>query len=468
MVGVVISDLHIGSGELDDCDDELEGNLVDFLSWLSHREEPTMLIINGDWLDFVQAPPWTGKNLRSKSPNGQPLCSTEGQSLAKLEAILRSHGAVFTAIGDFICSATQNSVIVLPGNHDADFFWSAVRERLTAAICPQNTEARKRFRFYLDQVFRSETFPTVWIEHGHQHDFCNWFRVNDERRWSIDAPPILLDVDGTERLLECLGTRFLNKYLNRLDADYPFVDNVKPFSRFVTLFLASALKRDYGPLKAAAAAWGIMKFLATTLVTSPKDILDLPGERSGEIEDLWQRFFLGLTAEQRKSLREALRTRGFSSGKPLELCVGDARCRGQLLDTLADNLDLLDSYEVNSQQRLGLGGDSRTLDLANGFTIDETEILKKAARAILQQDGVDYVIMGHTHEVVGRRPGSQYINTGCWTRYYEFADRQGTRPWSVLKSHSFQTFPYELNYGLIVPTQQVPVRLETFRSRAHD
>ncbi len=44
MVLIVISDLHIGAGPLDDCDETLEASLCDFLGELCRRETPIELV----------------------------------------------------------------------------------------------------------------------------------------------------------------------------------------------------------------------------------------------------------------------------------------------------------------------------------------------------------------------------------------------------------------------------------------
>ena len=74
MITVVISDLHISAGPLDDCDAELERGLVCFISELSSRGEPVELVINGDFIDFAQAPPYEGIELESETDTGVPLC----------------------------------------------------------------------------------------------------------------------------------------------------------------------------------------------------------------------------------------------------------------------------------------------------------------------------------------------------------------------------------------------------------
>src|SRR6516162_7488182 len=222
---VVISDIHVGSGPLDDCDAELERGLVSFLEQMAADSEPTTLVINGDFLDFAQAEPWQGKELESSTADGVPLCFTEEQSVEKLKGIVRAHRPIFDAAGEICRPGSGHRLVILPGNHDVDFFWDKVRAEFVAAL----GGSRDRLQFHLEQSYRPEQFPGVWIEHGHHYDECNNFRARDRDYWSEARPPIFADVKGIPRLLECVGTRFLIRFLNRLDRDYPFVDNVKPF-----------------------------------------------------------------------------------------------------------------------------------------------------------------------------------------------------------------------------------------------
>src|ERR1700710_2275026 len=125
---LVISDLHIGSGTLDDCDPELERGIVAFLDSVAAQPEPTLLVINGDFLDFVQAEPWKTGDLEGVADDGTPLCFTEQQSVHKLNSIVQSHQAIFAALGRCVAPESGHQVVILPGNHDADFFWLRVRE----------------------------------------------------------------------------------------------------------------------------------------------------------------------------------------------------------------------------------------------------------------------------------------------------------------------------------------------------
>jgi hypothetical protein len=96
---IVVSDLHISAAALDDFDLELEGHFVRFLEDdLAHRPYAVELVVNGDFLDFVQAPPYVGRNLQSQSKEELPLCFTQPQSREKLAAIYTAHEPTFRAL----------------------------------------------------------------------------------------------------------------------------------------------------------------------------------------------------------------------------------------------------------------------------------------------------------------------------------------------------------------------------------
>jgi UDP-2,3-diacylglucosamine pyrophosphatase LpxH len=147
---VVISDLHVGAGILDDFDADIERKFIAFLNNLSKGSRQIELVINGDFLDFVQADPWKSMELRASSAEDQFLCFTEQQSLEKLDSILNYHPDVFNTLGRFLAENSRNKICILPGNHDPDLFWQGVRARLrevigTAAAIPVGD----RLKFHL-------------------------------------------------------------------------------------------------------------------------------------------------------------------------------------------------------------------------------------------------------------------------------------------------------------------------------
>ncbi len=435
---VVISDLHMGAGALDDFETEIEQHLIAFLEHWRGQNYPVELVVNGDLLDFVQAPQVAGRELEGETAIGVPLCFTEEQSLAKLEAIHDAHRASFRAFGDFL-AAGEKTLTILPGNHDPDFFWPMVRRRFIDLVESGGHSSKCSVNFNLEHAYRPPMRPDLYIEHGHQFDPINSFFVGDYACWSESNQPILKANDGKNRLFECIGTRFLIRYLNSLDAQYPYVDNVKPFSVFLQLFGASALRGGMAPLKATIAVGAMLRFLAQSLIRRPSDLLEIePTGTSTELAVL-RDVFNAATSPQKEIFKEAISASGFRLQGPLKIILSDPESGSALLEHMSEHLELADL--VDDTEEAGV------LELAHGFAVNETDDLGSAAAAILEnpQNDCRFVVMGHTHEPV--RSGT-YLNTGSWTRCYRGENEARTCPWSMLRSKSYERFPYELNFAV--------------------
>lgn len=451
---LVISDLHMGSGPVDDFEPQIEKHFIEFLNESSNTGDGTELVINGDFLDFIQAPPYTGRQLRSQSKEGIPLCFTEDQSLKKLEAIYHAHRASFSAISAFIARRVENRLVILPGNHDADFYWPNVQLRFRDLICGDNEAAKQRLVFWLERVYRPPTFPNIWIEHGHQYDPINNFVIDNKPCWGADNVPIRADRKGVKRLYECIGTRFTIQFINELDLKYPYVDNIKPFSRFLQLFGASALIPGFGPLKAAVAVTSMTAFLAKTITTRPKDVLGFSDGKSASAADVVLLAFERAPASCQKAFISAVRERGFPLKSSLKIVLRNQTRALPFIDFLADNFDVLETIDYEPPNGV--------LKLAGAFRVNESEELRAAALKIVNDatNKADIVIMGHTHEPVAE---TAYINTGSWTRYYKLKTKEKLRPWSMLRAGSWRHFPYQLNYAVAEPGGRSTAKLRTYR-----
>ncbi len=445
----VISDLHISHGLLDDFDAELEAKLLAFVKWFGERPDPAELVINGDFLDFVQAAPWTGSALEATTANKKiPLCFTERQSLEKLCNIEEAHGPVFHALRTFLADE-RHRLTILPGNHDPDFYWPKVQARVTELLGADT--ASGRLKFWLDRAYRPEGLEWLSIEHGHRYDAINSFYIDGHETWSAQEPPILKTSTGEERLYECLGTRFLIRYLNGIDARYPYVDNVKPFGRFLRIFWASAVMPGWAPLDVAVSVAELAGFAARA---RRGDVLadDEPAPEIGPSHPL-RVWIAEATDDERKDLAAALRQNGFDLQMPLDVLVGQPPKMEQLNAFLIQHPDLISGLGEKDPSVLGkLDG---TLGLTGGYKANETEDLYSGAVEVAI-GGVNTVVMGHTHEPVKRCvAGLAYFNTGSWTRYYRFGDDESTKPWKILKDESYVNFPYSLRYVLVEPDAKV-------------
>ncbi|MDF0521732.1 metallophosphoesterase [Bradyrhizobium yuanmingense] len=458
----IISDLHISDGMLDDFDDELETQLIEFLDWFGNLHGPAELVLNGDFLDFVQASPWEGSALEDEAIDGTPLCFTQAQSLEKLANIERAHPRTLDALKQFLASQSHR-LTILPGNHDPDFFWPAVRSRIIGRLGLHADS--NRIHFCLDRGYRPAGLEWLLIEHGHRYDKVNSFRVNGHERWSIDEPPILAARNGDHRLVECVGTRFLIRFLNGLDARYPYVDNVKPFSRFLRIFGASALTPGWAPLDAAIAVTKMLGYVTHTAFTRSDDLLGIdPPANVGPSNPL-VRWIRSATDPERNELARRLQDSGFALDTSLDFLADDPAAIAPLLDHLAREPALVANLGEHDQALLGT--EPGTLSLKEAYSINETEDLYDgAANAAI--GGINTAVMGHTHEPFQRaQHGLTYFNTGSWTRYYRFAKEEPSRPWRILQQRSYETFPYSLRYVLVKPGEMTAT-MELWRERARE
>jgi hypothetical protein len=250
----------------------------------------------------------------------------------------------------------------------------------------------------LEQAYSPDGLPSIRIEHGHQYDPINKFFINGKPIWSPSKPnsPIFDDCDGVPRLYECIGTRFLNRYLNILDESYPFVDNVKPFSKFLNIFLMSSIKR---PVKAFVALWGMLKFLVSTGIAKPTDVLSINVSNIDSPLDAIKALRGKLSSKEKEEFYDKIRARNYTLDRAIELIEPDSDEETSLLEFLSENLDIFDAYEKDSDNdsTLSISGNGGTLALRQGFNIDESKELKNNATKIFNNDNtIEIIIMGHT------------------------------------------------------------------------
>ncbi len=209
---LVVSDLHLGKGRLlpgggiNSLEEFYFGEkLVEFIHYYSSgafREYDVELIINGDFLNFLQVD-YKGHFL---------AVLTEGVCLEILKSIVAGHPKVFKAMSDFALKP-GNSLTYVVGNHDQAMLWPACREYLNQSV---GISIRYKNIVYF--------FDGVHIEHGHMHESANRM---DPRRFFLKkglAEPILNLPFGSHF--------FVNHVLN-IKHKYPFVDKIRPFSKMV-------------------------------------------------------------------------------------------------------------------------------------------------------------------------------------------------------------------------------------------
>jgi hypothetical protein len=292
------------------------------------------------------------------------------------------------------------------------------------------------------------------------HDFF----VDGEERWSRRCPPICRGLDGIPRLYECTGTRFMIRYLNGLDSRYPYVDNVKPFGRFLRIFGASALTPGWGPLDAAIAVGKMLAFVSGTAVTRPSDLLSIKTADGVDLPHPLIAWIQNASDNERTSFSRSLLEQGL---RLPQIPIIEALKRKDEFERLLDFLELHPHIvqSIGERNPALLGSGPGTLTLMAGFRANETEDLYAGATNVYAREGVKTVVMGHTHESIERVQGFTYFNTGSWTRYYRFEKNERTAPWSLLRERSYESFPYRLRY-VFASADSSTARMETWRERS--
>jgi len=363
----VVSDLHLGAGDyLDDFNQD--DSFFELLGKMDERRS-SELIINGDFVDFVAV------NLEKTSSRPfSRLGCTERESLDKLEKVLEAHEKVFTSLRAFM--ERDHRVVLVPGNHDVDFFWPKVRDRLLEVFGRPDSS---HFHFEPSGVYRS---GSLHVEHGNQYFADSVFE-------NFTHPFLHDPKTGEQRLERSWGNCFLEYFSNGMMSERnPFINNVRPIPNMVFLGIQDEswwFKMAYG--------YKLLRFMSKVGFPPFKESRELLRRRREGRLDSW----------------------GYSGKRFMSLISKRGRVELQGLED-ADRLpfDFPEEEEALEEGRDGLLLDS----LAT-----REDALSVAAREILLCDnGIDVVVFGHDHRyysnelqpVLGGRKGKYYTNTGTW------------------------------------------------------
>jgi len=413
---VIISDLHLGAGrslagkvnKLEDFrfDDEFSRFLSVF------RDKPTQLVIAGDFIDFWQI--MSERNVKQDRVVG----STVEDSRAKLRAAMDGHREVFKALGEFLSCCSENTIVIIPGNHDVDLSWREVQEDFRLAI-PLNDRARLRFFLggYRDH--------DVWVEHGHQYDTLNRFE-------HIQGPWKATD-DG-KRLEVNWGTEFVQRVFNNVEEKFEFIDNLVPTTDAIWL----TLRRDPSLAR--------------------------------QVPNLWQ--FIANAKRSRQALAALGREVYQEGGGTYQM----ANSPSSVLQTFKGEPDpfisyLHDVYDKDKNFRTELDNQFHSLSpeerkaLAIPVVFKEkpdtklsvvgTDPYIEAAELKKDNEHVKIVVFGHTHEAKTYppdKPNPTYLNTGCWVQTLAVTKAK-TLDWDQLKLDDHNIFPLKFSWVLVSYSQ---------------
>lgn len=396
----VISDLHLGMGHLADGhtwhpleDFRAEADAAfDRLLARMAKENADELIINGDWIDFLQLEPFAYQDsLYSK--NGQRLGWTEEESLEKLEncKAANAHKDFFDKLGDFLRAGAKLTVML--GNHDPDLFWPKVQEEIRKLLQPAEREQVEFVRTFVRR-------GTAHVEHGNQH-------CSPENRFQ-DPENIFHQCvsDGKVRFEMVWGSIFVMEFFNSLEQAHPYADKIKPTASAVWL----GIKNGWIDGEAGGK---FVKFLKGA---------GIPWHSLAE-----------LLVEQRRSPKELIRSIKDKklSNQLLQVYNADPEFRKEFDEEIAQtpdeewkSINTPDNDPPVGLDELTPASDEATVTL--GLFRDDVEF--RGVRRLLKQMGVAQVIFGHTHtEIDGGGAHvliKNYYNTGTWMRRLDLKKKE--------------------------------------------
>jgi UDP-2,3-diacylglucosamine pyrophosphatase LpxH len=215
---LVVSDLHLGEDLRPGGTAvsylrhiaRLEAELDEFLRHhITHRldDRPWRLVVNGDMVDFMsmkilpdaraeQAAPDAADPNELVDPQDEDrlygLGFSERAAQKKMERVIVRHQRVFRALGDFVRAG--NELVIVVGNHDVEFHYTAVQRTLVEWLCGLSTaatddgaapgvggigaSAEERALFAARVQFCPWFYyqpDRIYIEHGHQFDeYCSF------------------------------------------------------------------------------------------------------------------------------------------------------------------------------------------------------------------------------------------------------------------------------------------------------
>jgi UDP-2,3-diacylglucosamine pyrophosphatase LpxH len=370
----VISDTHLGAGPKDLLEDfDQDAKFAEFVGGI--RDGGATLFLNGDFIDFPQIPPFD-------VPPPMELLWGEAASTQKLQAALAGHPDCVGGLKQFLHHGGRLSVLV--GNHDLDFAFEGVQDRFREALGGA-THEQVRFK-----VGGGERFHGVWIEHGHEFAPENCPR---------DPRDFIHEYEGTRYLERVWGTDFVLHFLNELEKQHPFADNVKP----VLSVVWQGLKHRW------IGGRELVRMLAFLKRRGLPDLFEKSVKPRKDIE-------LDATAlsrsfadpEWRDVVAERLEEPAFRIEMNSEISALVARDRvglvvGDPVET-GDDPALVPNAKDGGREKRGLGISGRE---------------RRAADDRLARAGVTAVVFGHTHDLIDGNQldggwRGRLFNSGTW------------------------------------------------------
>ena len=418
---LVVSDLHIG-GSVEPSDpgfvkqigafNHAFSRFLEYYAEARVGDRPWRLVIAGDMLDFLRA------SLTRGAEHFEGERRAERAAVAALDRIVLHNRRVFRDLAAFV--GAGHELVIIKGNHDAEFHWSEVQARFHALLVDLYAESSQPDAAQLE-AFRSRIsicrwfyyeHDLVYIEHGNQYDeFCSFEHV---------LSPVSEDTAELEDPISHHTFRVFADLIGTLDVHV--VEQWKMVDYFRWL-------AGLGPRVIARMAYTYFASLAWMMRTrrrlarvavKPRD------DHYRRLRELTQRF--RITEDVLRAL-DNLRRRpaGISPLAGMGMLYMDQLLLGAL--TFVVLLGILAAPGTGTARAAIAGGSMvasgiLALVLSRQRQVESHPKLLDRARRLGALLKVPFIVMGHTHVPVvealseGQKAGGMekfYINTGSWT-----------------------------------------------------
>ena len=390
---IVISDLHLGGdppaamsqpGKL--------ASFIDGLPQLLAKDEALDLVIAGDFVDFLAVPPFA-----SWTPD-QKAAVDKLSKVAGKQGEKEGFAPVFDALGRHVDAGHRLTVML--GNHDLELALPKVRQAFLQRIGASAHDVHF--------VFDGSAYRVggALIEHGNRYDNAN---ANDFTGLRALASVLSRGEEpGKEAAFTVsTGSELVMRVVSPLKRRYPFVDLLKPEGVLLLYLVASIepslVTEHLGDIPLLVRAKKLAE--ANAAGAKPGDTANVAAEQVEEV-----------SAEVRAAFPEL---------------AAAIRSHDQDVGALDQILGVWSAIRYDSLSKIVQDGGEIDAERLGKIRVSFSDFVKadrsfdrkgpdgpyaKAAERLLKSEGVETVVMGHTHLARHHGPLARatYINTGTW------------------------------------------------------
>ncbi len=423
---IIISDTHIGAGGAEE-GNKLEDFISDaeFVKWLhelvveSDQDCVDMeLIINGDWIEFLQIP--SSDRFEPHRPYDTDLYTEHGEAaaLARLQIVNEWHPGIFLGLADFLrARAPCRTITILYGNHDPELAYPGVQERIR-----QMVNATGQYANLIDIGSRIYFEDGVYIEHGNAY-------VESLNRFSDPDHPF--DPNHPKQVERPTGSHFVTYFFNQVEWQRPWIDGVHPMTSMI--FYALAFEPRF--------ALDILKAFLSVAPDIFKDI-GLAGNSDEQPSTGGHLLNQINSPEQREHLAQQLES------DPAFAVIFTRDVQQALIEKGA--------MEASPEGMAGSPGDVLPIVRAREITEQYWHMLQATAEKIALEKNARVVLFGHIHEAIEKRlpSGALYLNTGTWVWKGDFREASDELWQDLVRHPEKYMFARKLSYARIDYTER--------------